>query len=137
MSSARLRCPLCQGEFDYDYVIGASFSAVRLGAKRYMACPLCRRWATFDLGASPAAGTAPPAPVRRFSDSRLVARRLPWLVVPVAVGILAVWWLPTDPTLAISIDIAAAAAVVLFGFLVIRTARLPEEPPRPIARAGP
>ena len=46
---SHLRCPKCQQEFDYDWVPGASFTAVRLGPARYMACPLCHRWSAFDL----------------------------------------------------------------------------------------
>ena len=46
---SHLRCPKCQQEFDYDWVPGASFTAVRLGPARYMACPLCHHWSTFDL----------------------------------------------------------------------------------------
>lgn len=46
---SHLRCPKCEQEFDYDWIPGASFTAVRLGPARYMACPLCHRWSTFDL----------------------------------------------------------------------------------------
>ena len=64
---SHLRCPKCQQEFDYDWVPGASFTAVRLGPARYMACPLCHHWSTFDLYGNmvtrPATGWAstPPA----------------------------------------------------------------------------
>jgi hypothetical protein len=46
---SRLTCPKCGQPFDYDYVVGASFSAVRLGTSRYMSCPLCHKWSVFDL----------------------------------------------------------------------------------------
>lgn len=46
---SHLRCPKCDGEFDYDWIPGVSFTAVRLGTKRYMACPKCHRWSTFDI----------------------------------------------------------------------------------------
>ena len=46
---SRLACPKCHGAFDYDWVPGASISAVRLGTSRYMACPLCGKWSVFDV----------------------------------------------------------------------------------------
>ena len=63
---SHLRCPKCRQAFDYDWVPGASFTAVRLGPARYKACPLCHRWSTFDLygnliARTPAgSGTTPP-----------------------------------------------------------------------------
>ncbi len=62
---SRLSCPKCHREFDYDWVPGASFTAVRLGPSRYMACPLCRRWSMFDLyGGIVARPTADAGPTR-------------------------------------------------------------------------
>ncbi len=52
VSRVRLVCPKCRQTFDYDFVPGASISAVRLGTSRYMACPRCRRWSIFDMTAS-------------------------------------------------------------------------------------
>ncbi len=46
---SRLVCPKCERSFDYDWVPGISFTAVRLGPRRYMACPLCHRWSLFDV----------------------------------------------------------------------------------------
>lgn len=49
VSRARLTCPNCHQMFDYDFVPGASLTAVRLGSSRYMACPMCGKHAVFDL----------------------------------------------------------------------------------------
>jgi formate dehydrogenase maturation protein FdhE len=49
---SRLVCPKCGGTFDYDWVPGASLTSFRLMGKRYMACPLCHRWSTFDVQGS-------------------------------------------------------------------------------------
>jgi hypothetical protein len=46
---SHLTCPKCQGSFDYDWIPGVSFTAVRLGKYRYMACPLCHQWSLFDV----------------------------------------------------------------------------------------
>lgn len=46
---SRLTCPKCGGTFDYDWVPGAALNAFRLGTGRYMACPVCNEWSTFDL----------------------------------------------------------------------------------------
>jgi hypothetical protein len=46
---SHLHCPKCDREFDYDWIPGASFTAVRLGTGRYMACPLCGKWSLFDV----------------------------------------------------------------------------------------
>ncbi len=57
VSRARLTCPKCQQTFDYDFVPGASVTALRLGSSRYMECPLCHRWSTFDMNATRVAST--------------------------------------------------------------------------------
>jgi hypothetical protein len=44
-----MKCPKCGGEFDYEYYPGASWTAVRLWNRRYMACPLCHRWSLFPV----------------------------------------------------------------------------------------
>jgi len=69
---SHLTCPKCHREFDYDWVPGGSFTAVRLGTARYMACPLCRKWSMFDIyhtivarpatGRSTATSSEPPRP---------------------------------------------------------------------------
>jgi predicted RNA-binding Zn-ribbon protein involved in translation (DUF1610 family) len=46
---SHLLCPKCGREFDYDWIPGASFTAVRLGTGRYMSCPLCGKWSVFDV----------------------------------------------------------------------------------------
>ena len=60
---SRLTCPRCHGTFDFEWVPGAALSAVRLGSRRYMACPLCHRWSAFDLraGLEPLLGSPPQA----------------------------------------------------------------------------
>jgi DNA-directed RNA polymerase subunit RPC12/RpoP len=47
--TSRLTCPKCHKEFDYNWVPGGSFSAVRLGTNRYLRCPNCHEWSTFDI----------------------------------------------------------------------------------------
>jgi hypothetical protein len=47
--NSRLTCPKCGKEFDYEWLPGNSFRVIRLGTKRYMACPLCKQWSTFDV----------------------------------------------------------------------------------------
>jgi len=44
-----LTCPKCGKKFDYDWVPGGSFSAVRLVNKRYLRCPNCHEWSTFEI----------------------------------------------------------------------------------------
>ncbi|HEV2448975.1 MAG TPA: hypothetical protein VGU43_01020, partial [Thermoplasmata archaeon] len=59
---SHLRCPKCQQEFDYDWVPGASFTSVRLGKGRYMACPLCHQRSYFYIYDTMVARTMPPDP---------------------------------------------------------------------------
>ena len=47
--TSTLSCPKCQRSFDYDWFPFMSFSAARLGMSRYMRCPLCHEWATFNI----------------------------------------------------------------------------------------
>ena len=44
-----LKCPRCQRTFDYEWVPAMSFTAARLGRNRYIGCPLCHEWSTFNL----------------------------------------------------------------------------------------
>ncbi len=63
--NSRLTCPKCGRSFDFEYVPFASVTALRLGnGRRYMACPICHQWSTFDLLNAPPAsvGSAPAAP---------------------------------------------------------------------------
>jgi hypothetical protein len=47
--TSRLTCPNCNQSFDYNWVPLASFSAVRLGKDRYLECPFCHKWSTFNV----------------------------------------------------------------------------------------
>jgi len=47
--TSRLTCPKCGKQFDYAWLPGGSFSAVRLWTKRYMRCPKCHHWSTFEI----------------------------------------------------------------------------------------
>ena len=45
----KLTCPKCGKTFDYEFVPGASLSAIRLGNYRYMGCPVCGKAAMFNI----------------------------------------------------------------------------------------
>ena len=47
--TSRLTCPKCGKQFDYNWVPGGSFTAVRLGYERYLRCPHCGQRSTFDI----------------------------------------------------------------------------------------
>jgi DNA-directed RNA polymerase subunit RPC12/RpoP len=47
--TSRLTCPKCGKQFDYEWVPGGSFSAVRLVNKRHIRCPNCHAWSTFEI----------------------------------------------------------------------------------------
>lgn len=49
VQKSRLTCPKCGRTFDYEWVPGAAMTAVRLGNERYLACPLCHHWSTFNI----------------------------------------------------------------------------------------
>jgi len=60
MPTVRLTCPKCGQTFDYEYVPGASLTALRFGGSRYMRCPVCHRFAMFPIRHAPS--PEPPAP---------------------------------------------------------------------------
>ncbi len=64
VTRSRLTCPKCHQAFDYEYLPGASVTTLRFGRSRYMRCPLCHQWSTFDLSSNrvPPDPAAPPAP---------------------------------------------------------------------------
>jgi hypothetical protein len=47
--ASALTCPKCNRQFEHRWVPGASFGALRLGRDRYLQCPLCKGWSTFDI----------------------------------------------------------------------------------------
>lgn len=61
---SRPTCPKCGKTFDYEWVPGAAVTAVRLGSSRYMTCPLCHKWSTFDIKSTilPPSSPDPSAP---------------------------------------------------------------------------
>jgi len=50
--TSRLTCPKCGKRFDYNWVPGGSFDSVRLATKRYIQCPSCHEWSTFEIVAT-------------------------------------------------------------------------------------
>jgi DNA-directed RNA polymerase subunit RPC12/RpoP len=55
--TSRLTCSKCGKQFEYNWLPGGSFTAVRLGKERYMRCPLCHEWSTFDIWSTRIHGT--------------------------------------------------------------------------------
>jgi hypothetical protein len=47
--TSRLTCPKCGKQFDYNWVPGGSLGSVRLGNERYLSCPNCHGWSTFEI----------------------------------------------------------------------------------------
>jgi hypothetical protein len=129
----RLKCPKCGAVFDYEFVPGASFTAVRLGTSRYMRCPVCLRFSVF-----PMTGPEPPESVSsaagaaaRYSDSRSTARWALLVIVPFLVLIfLAAFGLGRpEPSLAVVIGLVIAMLVVLGLVLFLgRPAPVPTAP---------
>jgi len=58
----RLVCPKCKGTFDYEFLPGGSLTAIRLGNSRYMRCPICQKFALFNLSAAEPVLSPPTAP---------------------------------------------------------------------------
>ncbi len=140
----RLTCPKCGGSFDYEYVPGASLTAVRLGGSRYMRCPLCHQWSVFRLSAAevparpgldePSASAATPivsgSGVRRFSDVPSAlggAIVLGGLVVAIVLSAL----LLPRPEPAIAAIVVGLIAIVGLAYLWFARGRLRETPPSP------
>lgn len=45
----KVTCPVCNKTYNYQFVPGASFTALRLGKYRYMKCQNCGHYALFDI----------------------------------------------------------------------------------------
>ncbi|MGD0719013.1 MAG: hypothetical protein ABSA15_05510 [Thermoplasmata archaeon] len=126
MSKVPLTCPQCGDHFEYEYVAGASLSAVRMGWKRYMKCPVCGKWGTFDLRADrQPAGALPPQTLPTYSDTRLLKHRGLWIVVPVAVILISLVWVTNYPLEVVTVDVIMAVLVVVLTIVVFTTSRLP------------
>ncbi len=46
---SHLKCPECGVEFDYRWVPASSFTSFRLGRSRFLECPSCHKWSTFNI----------------------------------------------------------------------------------------
>lgn len=126
MGTVSLTCPHCGGRFDYEYIPGVSVSAVRLGWKRYMKCPLCSRWGTFDLrrSAQPTGALSPESPPT-YSDRRLFVRRSGWVIGPILVVLLSLIWASAYPVAVFWIDIAMVLVLVIGMVVLLTTSRPP------------
>lgn len=46
---SHLQCPKCGGQFDYAWIPGGSFTAVRFFHMRLFGCPVCGGWSWFNV----------------------------------------------------------------------------------------
>ena len=47
--TSRLTCSRCGGTFDYNWLPGGSFDAIRWGKYRFMRCQICGKASWFDI----------------------------------------------------------------------------------------
>ncbi|MGI0054455.1 MAG: hypothetical protein ACREB9_00535 [Thermoplasmata archaeon] len=129
MGNVLLQCPECGRSFDYEYTLDASASVPPPGGSRDVACPLCGSHSTFSPRFHPRDGaeTEPIAPT--FSGIHIPKGRIPWLIVPIAVGLIALIWDPTYPTVVFGIEVLALIAFVVLAITLVRTSRPALPPP--------
>ena len=60
-----LTCPKCNGQFNYQFAPGASFTSLRLGRSRYMKCPLCGKWSVVKIVSKPVMPPDQAAPTKQ------------------------------------------------------------------------
>ncbi|MFY9716992.1 MAG: hypothetical protein WAK40_03540 [Thermoplasmata archaeon] len=113
-----LDCPSCHRSFNYEYIPGASVSAVRLGGRRYMRCPLCGKFAFFDLRSPRNAGTPPSPHAATFNDRRLTLRWLALFVAPAVAVVTGLGLLLPRPEPAVWAALGGAMVIVV-GSLVL------------------
>lgn len=56
--TSTLTCPKCKSTFEYKWIPLTSFTSVRLGTSRYLQCPVCHEWSTFNITATRNKGNA-------------------------------------------------------------------------------
>ena len=49
VQTSHLKCKSCGVEFDYEWIPASSFTSIRLGRSRYLRCPSCHKWSTFNI----------------------------------------------------------------------------------------
>ena len=47
--TSKLSCPKCGKTFEYRWIPGGSVTALKDANKRYLRCPFCHEWSTFDV----------------------------------------------------------------------------------------
>ena len=60
-----LTCPKCNGQFNYQFAPGASFTSLRLGRSRYMKCPLCGKWSVIKIVVTPVMPSVQTSPTKK------------------------------------------------------------------------
>ena len=60
-----LTCPKCNGQFNYQFAPGASFTSLRLGRSRYMKCPLCGKWSVIKIVGPPVTPSDQTTPTKK------------------------------------------------------------------------
>jgi len=123
-----LECPACGRSFNYDYIPGASVSALRLGGRRYMRCPLCGKFGFFDLRSPRLAGSpsSPHAPT--FSDRRHTLRWLALFVAPAVIVVTGLGLLLPRPEPALWGSLLGAAVIVSGSLVLVYRASVPAAP---------
>ena len=66
--TSTLTCPKCKSAFEYKWVPLASFTSVRLGTSRYLQCPVCHEWSTFNIIATRNKGDAQVQPYAQLDN---------------------------------------------------------------------
>jgi hypothetical protein len=112
-----LVCPKCGASFDYEYVPGASATAIRLGTKRYMRCPVCHRFSMFPMVGPEPAGRLPTegqSSTPRYSDARLTAQWVALVLAPlIAATLVVLLFLPRpEPALWVAFVLIAVILIV-------------------------
>jgi hypothetical protein len=124
-----LACPACGRSFNYEYLPGVSVSAVRLGGRRYMRCPLCDKFGLFDLRSPRIAGTPPSPQATTYSDRRHALRWIAIFLAPGMVVVFALGILLPRPEPALWAVLLAGAIIVVGTIVLVYRATLPPRAP--------
>ena len=118
--TATLQCPKCHASFEYEYLTGASFTSIRLGSRRAMRCPQCRRFSSFDLHPPEGSAAPPRGALPRYDDRRPTLWRLTRVVVPAVGALTAVSLLAPRPEPAFEISVGGSIALALALLAMVR-----------------
>ena len=87
MKISTVKCSNCHNKFNYEFIGGASFHAIRLWNRRIFKCPICKALRSFNIADR---GSDPTLPTYRDNSQTDIGRRIWGLMIGPSLALIAI-----------------------------------------------